>query len=260
MTFFIWGWFYVTFGVFLKTLYQLDPIKFGAYTAIIEAVGNGIAMISYIYFGSIFVSKTTTKIKKPSSYIETERLLVISGTALSLSLLCISLITHMENNIFLCNKFIVGILIIIYFIGHEGAVIGLMILHVEVTPILQQPRASGIVSMFNCFSVFISQSIIIGPMNSKFYQISFKSEVIILFALSIALLIVVILLNYLMHQNRNRVILQPQIIHNDRYSIRDPILNNINGKSYVKTYHTMNNLNNTPGSTDLILNVNDYTL
>ena len=43
------------------------------------------------------------------------------------------------------------------------------------------------------------------------YKISFKSEVIILFTLSIALLIVIIILNYLMHQNRNKVVFQPQI-------------------------------------------------
>ena len=78
LTFFIWGWFYVTFGPFLQALYDLNTIRFGAYTAIIEAVGNGIAMISYIYFGSIFVSKSARKLKK-YDYVETEVLLLISS-------------------------------------------------------------------------------------------------------------------------------------------------------------------------------------
>ena len=245
------------------SLYNLDTIHFGAYTAIIEAVGNGIAMISYIYFGSIFISSSTKKIKTPSNYVETEILLFISSLILFVSFLCICLITHIPN-ILLSNEIIVGIIIILYFIGHEGCIIGLMILHVEVTPILQQPRASGIVSMINCISVFFSQSIIIGPMNLKYYKLSFKTESIILFIISIVLLSIIITLTIIVHKSRNNKIINnnippcnlPYHQHIHHHTINTPILmKKNNGKSY--TYHTLNSIHNS-GSTDLILNVNNH--
>eukprot|EP01084_Bolivina_argentea_P248382 415460_1 len=257
LTFFIWGWFYVTFGPFLQKLYHLNAIKFGGYIAIIEGVGNCIAMTCYIYFGSIFV-KSKSNVDK-TSYIQTEILLFISCILLFVSFLCLSSLTHINTlQTSLYNETIMAFVIILYFIGHEGTVIGLMILHVEVTPILQQPRASGIVSTINCIFVFISQSIIIGPLSSEYYTITFATECIVLLIAAIFLLIVITILTVIMHKSRNKkvVFLRNDININitsgnrEMYNESTPIVKNVNGKMY--RYHTINNAKNSPAVTDLV--------
>ena len=92
LTFFIWGWFYVTFGPFLQSRYALNDVQFGAYMTFIEFIGNGIAMMLYIYFGSIFVSKS-----KKTKIVETEILVLVSSIILFVSFLCISLILHLPH-------------------------------------------------------------------------------------------------------------------------------------------------------------------
>ena len=100
------------------------------------------------------------------------------------------------------NQIAVGVVMTLYFVGHEGCVIGLMILHVEVVPILQQPRASGILSTISCVMVFISQSVIIGPLSSEYYEISFETECIALLIFSGILMLVIGALAVLMHHSR----------------------------------------------------------
>ena len=167
--FFSWGFFYITFGPWIESLYSFNAEYFGTYVAFIECIGNGIAMLLYLYFGSIYYSRSTDKLKKRMFYIDTDIILLIASFILFLSFLFICLLTHiisLENILY--NKIAIGIVLILYFIGHEGIVIGLMILHVELTPFLQQPRASGIISMITSIMVFISQSIIIGPLSNLY--------------------------------------------------------------------------------------------
>ena len=81
LTFFIWGWFYVTFGPFVQRLYSMDTMRFGAYTAIVETVGNVLAMAMYVYFGlfgSTSIPSRTTSVLLASSI-----LLFVSFSSLS---------------------------------------------------------------------------------------------------------------------------------------------------------------------------------
>ena len=211
LTFFIWGWFYVTFGPFLKRLYSLDTITFGTYSGIIETIGDGIAMISYIYFGLFGTNHVPTRPRSPTPkssrfrMVDTEVVLLVSSVALFASFLILTLMLHVPTleYVLQTNQIAVGIVMILYFVGHEGCVIGLMILHVEVAPVLQQPRASGIVSMIGCVMVFISQSIIIGPLSSEYYSITFKTECIALLIFSSILMAVIGALTVLMHRARS---------------------------------------------------------
>jgi len=213
LTFFIWGWFYVTFGPFLKELYALNTITFGAYSAITETIGDGIAMITYIYFGLFGSNQMNhlppSKASRPSRrrVIHTEMVLLVSSMMLFASLLILSLMLHVPSlqAVLETNQMAVGIVMILYFVGHEGCVIGLMILHVEVASGIGphiQPRASGVVSMISCVMVFISQSIIIGPLNSEYYTITFKSECVALLIFSSILMAVIGALTITMHRSR----------------------------------------------------------
>ena len=223
LTFFIWGWFYVTFGPFLKQLYALNTITFGAYSAIIETIGDGIAMIAYVYFGlfgtnryhghfpsngptpSSKTGKTSKTPRRRFSSMETEFVLFLSSIALFMSFLLLTMMLHIPSMEYVLqtNQIVVGVVLTLYFVGHEGCVIGLMILHVEVVPILQQPRASGILSMISCVMVFISQSVIIGPLSSKYYEASFETECIALLIFSGILMVVIGALTLLMHHSRS---------------------------------------------------------
>ena len=197
LAFLAWSWYYTSFGYWIQRLYGLNQAELGIAAALIEGVGNSIAILVITYLVQNEEDDTNWRLSPWRMRLEV--MMIYFGILLLVSLLGMVLINYTDFFMFLLEyKLIVYMLICGYFCGSEGVIVGAMILSVTETPPAQQARSSAIVSITNSVCLFIGQ-FTVGMVYEKG---GFRFETPFLLIFMIAILSSTIYLAYIMKKKK----------------------------------------------------------
>eukprot|EP01084_Bolivina_argentea_P156109 272049_1 len=203
LIFIAWGYFYSTFGPWLKQIFDLNQAQFGYMAGAAEGFGN---LFAILWIG--YSVKTDDEISNKCYKISLQLMMLYSGLILTIAMLIIFIICYIEwyNEIFLF------ILIAIYFYGQEAECVCGLILTVNLVPPLQQTRASSMIGIIQSFTVFTAQ-ITVAPIYN-FGGMKWQSMLLLIIYFIGALNI--IYLNHIMNKPKMKIIDELLPINSDK--------------------------------------------
>ena len=186
--FIAWGYFYVSFGLWLKELFHLNQATFGYIAGFAEGFGNLFAILTVT-----FITKDDeNKDKNQSWKLSLQAMMMITSIIMMCAIGIIWFIIYVSWY----NEIFIYIIIGIYFYGLEACTASALILMVNVVPALQQARSSSMIGIMQSFTLFTAQATV-----APLYQnIGMQWESLILLILYAINVIVVIYLNLTMKQ------------------------------------------------------------
>eukprot|EP01083_Nonionella_stella_P153872 494943_1 len=201
LAFIAWSLFYASFGLWIQEMYNLDEAELGVAAALIEGIGNLVAIVLITYFAINNQSNDRHRCK-----MKLDKMITYFAMLLVFSVGGMTVINYAQCLQFLLKyNLVVYALICGYFCGSEGVIVGGMILSVTETPQSQQARSSAFVSIINSVCLFTGQ-FAVGIIYTKG---GFKLETPILLGIQVLLVLVSIYLAYCMRYSRIRAELFP---------------------------------------------------
>jgi len=191
---FAWSFYYTSFTEWIQDIYDLDQGQLGLDAALIEGIGNVVAIVLISYF-SMSGNEEASSCK-----MRLERMMLWHGFLLLLSMVMMTAINSVQFLQYLLEcKVLVYALICGYFCGSEGVVVGAMILSVQETPAAQQARSSAFISMTNSICQMLG-ALTVGIVYSEY---GFKMETPILLGIEVVVVMNCIYLVRTMRQKRS---------------------------------------------------------
>lgn len=185
-----WGYFYVSFGLWLKGLFHINQATFGTVAGFAEGFGNLFAILTVTFLAKDDENKDENQKWK----LSLQAMMVITSIIIVLAMFVIWLVIYVE----FYNAIFIYITIGIFFYGLEACVCCALILMVNVVPALQQARASSMIGIMQAFTLFGSQSTV-----AIVYQsIGMEWESLILLILYVMNVLVVIYIFKTMKQSK----------------------------------------------------------
>eukprot|EP00484_Ammonia_sp_Unknown_P005108 CAMPEP_0197075694 /NCGR_PEP_ID=MMETSP1384-20130603/211739_1 /TAXON_ID=29189 /ORGANISM="Ammonia sp." /LENGTH=498 /DNA_ID=CAMNT_0042514543 /DNA_START=436 /DNA_END=1932 /DNA_ORIENTATION=- len=203
--FFCWSWIYTSFGFWIQRLYALDQAELGIAAALIEGVGNAVAILCITYLAKTHDDEEdddeSEQEERPRNgyKMKLEVMMAYFAVMIFVSVLALLLASYVEQLTFLLQyKAFVYTCICAYYCGNEVVIVGALILNVTETPPKQQARSSAIVSIANSICMFIGQATV-----GIVYEIgSFPLETPFILALSAVLIASTVHLSFVMKQKQ----------------------------------------------------------
>ena len=192
-----WGYFYSSFDVWLKDIFNLDQAQFGWMAGLAEGIGNLCGILFIAYFAKDSSDKQNGKYK-----LSLQAIMLWTGIGGCASMMLIYII----NFVGWYNESFLFVLIGIYFFNFETCTVAALILIVNIVPPLQQARASSIIGIVQSFTVFTAQ-MTVAPLYSEFGGMEFES-----FCLMIMLFIMVLNLIYLNNIMKTKLMLNQELL------------------------------------------------
>ena len=172
-------------------MYTLDGSQLGVDAALIEGIGNVIAIVAISYFSVSGNGDEGPSTLETPYKMRLERLMLYHGFLLLLSvgammlINCVLFLQHLLE-----YKVLVYTLICGYFCGSEGVIVGSMILSVQETPASQQARSSSFISVTNSICNMLG-SLAVGVIYTEY---GFKMETPILMSIQVVVVMSMIYL------------------------------------------------------------------
>eukprot|EP01084_Bolivina_argentea_P105733 189345_1 len=152
-----WGYFYTSYGLWLKNIFNLNQSQFGVISGFVEGFGNLLGLLFVTFF---------TKSGDDSDTHESGEIIAKNDYKISLQTLTmlfvfigllIVITLSMVNSMSWYNDIFIYVVIGLFFMSMEAAAVALLMLNVTEVPCLQQPRASSMIGIIQSCTVFVAQ-------------------------------------------------------------------------------------------------------
>ena len=145
--FMAWGYFYSSFGLWLKGLFHLSQAQFGSIAGLAEGLGNAGGILTVATFAQSGHSKGG------SCRMSLQRMMLWTSLVMLLSMGAVWLMCFLQWHSAVAVYAVLGI----FFYGQEACICSALILMVNIVPPLQQGRAYSFVGIIQSFTVFTAQ-------------------------------------------------------------------------------------------------------
>ena len=156
------SYFYITFGIWLESLYSWQVSQFAVNVGLIEGISNVIAIIIIVYF----VKRKGRYQYKHQHKLSSSAMMICFGFLLSVSIIAIWTINYV---FYFKNVLLICIMIALFFCGLQGMFMTLMIVNMYNVRVIQKRRSSIILCIVQSISIFIGQcsiGLIYDPLSS----------------------------------------------------------------------------------------------